>query len=74
MTREEKLCIRMNMLGGMEALISECGNQQLIDMWHMLALPCNPTEDDLMDIADNDSIWSFVCVLFGEIEELGVDN
>ena len=74
MTREEIICIRMNMLGGMEILISECESQKSIDMWHTLALPCNPTEEDLMEIAKDDSTWSYVCVLFGKIEKLGVDN
>ena len=35
-------------------------------MWLMVAIPDAPTEDDFLDIAEDDEEWADICEYFGK--------
>jgi len=75
MAREELIQLRMNMLGGMNAYVLEqIGDENIINYWQQEAVPDCADENDLMDIAEDDELWTHVCFVFGfcakaEVEE-----
>ena len=67
MTRQELIVLRANMLGGMNEYV-KCFNDETAyyDYWIEI-VPDECTEEDLMDIAENDEDFNDVCILFGKL-------
>lgn len=67
MTREELIQLRANMLGGMNEYAHLFNDETAyLDCW-ILLVPDEATEEDLMDIAEDDESFNAVCVLFGKL-------
>lgn len=65
MTREEKIQLRMNILGGMnEHVLGTTGNEEAWEVWFSLGIPDGADEDNLKDIAEDEDLWQSVCKTF----------
>jgi len=54
----EKTILRMNLLGGMNSyILDHVGDEALIEMWLMCGVPDGATEDDLIEMAEDDNLW-----------------
>lgn len=63
----EKLVLRMNLLGGMHSYIQfHVDDETAYDSW-IKWVPDEPTEEDLQSIAENDELFNQVCAVFGSI-------
>ena len=65
MTNEMKI-LRANIMGGMNEYIKELGDDDLWDIW-IEVFPDECSEDELMEMAENDSIWLDVVNRFAYI-------
>ena len=55
---DEKTILRMNLLGGMNSYVLDyVGDETLIDMWLMTGVPDGATEDDLLEMAEDNELW-----------------
>ncbi|MBQ8635900.1 hypothetical protein IJ425_07090 [bacterium] len=63
----EKMVLRMNLLGGMHSYIQNCIDDEMAyDSW-IKWVPDEPTEEDLMSIAEKEKLFNRVCAVFGSI-------
>jgi hypothetical protein len=67
MTRPELIKSRMKILKEMDAYIYTIGDENLTDRWLMCGLPDGWDDEDLADIACDDTLWKEICELFGKI-------
>ena len=58
--------LRANLMGGMNEYIKELGDDDLWDIW-IEVFPDECSEDELMEMAENNSIWLDVVDHFGYI-------
>ena len=65
MTNEMKI-LRANIMGGMNEYIKELGDDDLWEIW-IEVFPDECSEDELMEMAENDSIWLDVVNRFAYI-------
>lgn len=66
MTMFDIITLKMNILGGMNEYIKNCGDEEVWARW-IESVPDECTEDDLLDIAEDESSWRYVCDLFGRL-------
>lgn len=64
MTREEMLVLKMNLLGGIYAYLGQ--DEDAYAMW-IQWYSDEPDEDDLKEIAEDETEWRNACARFGEI-------
>ena len=64
--REKKIALRVDFLKQMNNYILEHIYDESAHMgWLTWAIPDAPTEDDFLDIAEDDEEWAGVCSYFG---------
>lgn len=61
----EIVMLKANIMGGMNEYIKEQGDDDLWDFW-ITVFPDECSEDELMEMAENDSIWFDVVNHFNE--------
>jgi len=65
--REKKIALRVEFLKQMNKYILEHIYDETVHMmWLMVAIPDAPTEDDYLDIAEDDEEWADICEYFGK--------
>ena len=65
--REKKIALRVEFLKQMNKYILENIYDETVHMmWLMAAIPDAPTEDDFLDIAEDDEEWADICEYFGK--------
>lgn len=65
--REKKIALRVDFLKQMNQYILEHIYDETVHMmWLMVAIPDAPTEDDYLDIAEDDEEWADICEYFGK--------
>ncbi len=65
--REKKIALRVEMLKQMNKYVLEHIYDESAHMsWLMVAIPDAPTEDDFLDIAEDDEEWADICEYFGK--------
>ena len=59
MNKTELITLRMNILGGMDAYLTERIQDEEIyyNDWKAVGVPDCPTEDDLRSIAEDEELW-----------------
>ena len=62
--------LKMNILGGMNELVKEIGDEDILMNWFTYGVPDGATEDDLAEIADDDECFADVCAYFAKIVKL----
>ncbi len=68
MTREEKIQLRMNILGGMnEHVLLNCDTDDELTYWYEAGIPDGATEEILQDIAEDNELWSDICTTFANL-------
>lgn len=66
--REKKIALRVDFLKQMNTYVLEHIYDESAHMgWLMVAIPDAPTEDDFLDIAEDDEEWVEICIYFGEL-------
>lgn len=66
MTNEE-MVLRMNILGGMNAFVTDLGDEDILENWITYGVPDETTEEDLQLIAEDDECFADVCECFAKI-------
>ena len=61
-----ELTLRMNILGGMNELIKEIGDERIWERW-IETMPDEVTEDDLEFIAKDKELWALVAREFSSL-------
>lgn len=61
-----ELTLRMNILGGMNELIKEIGDENIWERW-IETMPDEATEDDLKFIAKDKELWALVTREFSSL-------
>jgi len=61
----EIVMLKANIMGGMNEYIKEQGDDDLWDFW-ITVFPDECSEDELMEMAENDTIWFDVVNHFNE--------
>lgn len=61
------LVLRMNILGGMNAFISDLGDEDILETWVTFGVCDCATEEDLKEIAEDDECFADVCMCFANI-------
>lgn len=65
--KEKKIGMRVEILKQMNKYILEHIYDETVHMmWLMVAIPDAPTEDDFLDIAEDDEEWADICEYFGK--------
>lgn len=59
--------LKMNILGGMNELVKEIGDEDILMNWITYGIPDGVTEDDLAEIADDDECFADVCEYFAKV-------
>ena len=59
--------LKMNILGGMNELVKEIGDEDILMNWITYGVPDEATEEDLAEIADDDDCFADVCAYFTKI-------
>ena len=67
MTKNEENVLRANLLGGMDTYVRESGDEDKIDYWLREGVPDDSTEEDLMEIAEDENIFAYICEVFSHI-------
>ena len=49
--------LKMNLLGGMDSYIKECGDENIINAWLSAGVPDGADETDLREIAEDEELW-----------------
>lgn len=65
--REKKIALRVEFLKQMNKYVLEHIYDETVHMmWLMVAIPDAPTEDDYLNIAEDDEEWADICYYFGK--------
>lgn len=65
--KEKKIGMRVEILKQMNKYVLEHIYDETVHMmWLMVAIPDAPTEDDYLDIAEDDEEWADICEYFGK--------
>lgn len=68
MMKSEFLTLRANLLGGMnDYILNVIGDDNITEVWQTEAVPDECSEDELIEIADDDELWGSICYLFGNL-------
>ena len=74
MKQYEMTVLKANMLGGMHEYIRHLNDEDAYDRW-ILIVPDEPTENDLISIAEDEGLWKDTCSLFGRlVKQYGGDE
>ena len=66
--REKKIALRVDFLKQMNKYVLEHIYDESAHMgWLTWAIPDAPTEDDYLDIAEDDEEWADICSYFGKL-------
>ena len=66
--KENKIALRVDFLKQMNKYVLEHIYDESAHMgWLMVAIPDAPTEDDFLDIAEDDEEWADICDYFGKL-------
>lgn len=66
--RKEKIALRIQFLKQMnDYVLKHIYDEEAHMRWLMVAIPDAPTEDDFLDIAEDDEEWVEICIYFGEL-------
>lgn len=66
--KEKKIALRVDFLKQMNTYVLEHIYDEEAHMgWLMVAIPDAPTEDDYLDIAEDDEEWVDICDYFGKL-------
>ena len=60
----KNIVLKMNILGGMNELVAELGDEEVLENWITFGVPDAATEDDLQAIAEDDECFTDVCEYF----------
>lgn len=60
---EDLILLRANIIGGMNAYIEELGDENIYMEW-IYIYPDGATEDDLMELAEDDKYWLRIIATF----------
>lgn len=63
----EEMVLRMNILGGMNAFVSDLGDEDILENWITFGVPDAASEEDLQMIAEDDECFADVCEAFAKI-------
>ena len=58
------IVLRMNILGGMNELVAELGDEEVLENWITFGVPDAATEDELKEIAEDDDCFIDICKYF----------
>ena len=58
---------RIYLLKGMNQYIMDLGDEEVYETWFTLGVPDEPTDDDYECIAEDLTLWVFVCKVFNGI-------
>ncbi len=67
MTRNEMNLFKANLLGGMHEYMRNLNDENAYIAWVTYGVPEEPTENDLLGIAEDIDLWKDCCCLFGEL-------
>lgn len=68
MMKNEFLTLRGNILGGMDDYIRNVlGDDRTTEIWNERGIEDGVDEDTLMEVAEDDELWSSICYLFGNL-------
>ena len=68
MMKNEFLTLRANILGGMDDYIRNViGDDRVTEIWNERGIEDGVNEDTLVEVADDDELWSSICYLFGNL-------
>ena len=68
MTKKGMIILRANILGGFDDYIRDViGDDDLTDWWNNYGVPDGANEADLMELAEDNEFWKFICEQFGNI-------
>lgn len=68
------IVLRMNILGGMNELVAEFGDEEVLENWITFGVPDAATEDDLQAIAEDNECFADVCEHFANIVKIVLTN
>jgi hypothetical protein len=58
---------RIELLKGMNQYIIDLGDEEIYDLWFLIGVPDEPSDDDYEFIAGDLEEWVKICRLFGEL-------
>ena len=68
MMKNEFLTLIANILGGMDDYIRNVlGDDRTTEIWNERGVEDGVDEDTLMEVAEDDELWSSICYLFGNL-------
>lgn len=70
----KNLVLRMNILGGMNAMIADIGDEDILEHWVTFGVCDCATEEDLKEIAEDDECFADVVECFAKIMRGVVKN
>jgi hypothetical protein len=59
--------LRANLLGGMNSYIIELGDEEILEPWLMCGVPDGCTEEELMEIAEDDDEFRRIAKEFAKL-------
>ena len=62
---DDIITLKANILGGMNQYILDLGDEDKYEIWFERGVPDGADEDDLIDLASDDSIFRSICEVFG---------
>lgn len=66
MKNDEMIILRANILGGMDAYIRDViGDDDITEKWDAYGVPDGAEEEEIMEIAEDESEWARICQFFG---------
>ena len=60
----KNIVLRMNILGGMNELVAELRDEEVLENWITFGVPDAATEDELKEIAEDDDCFIDICKYF----------
>ena len=67
-TIEDMIKTKITLLKQMDYyIINEIGDEECTDTWLEYGVPDEATEEDYREIAENESQWSSICTIFGDL-------
>lgn len=63
----DKTILRANLLGGMNEYIIEMGDEDILMRWLMVGVPDGSTEEDLMEIAEDNDEFLGICNVWNNL-------
>ena len=67
MTREELIKLRINFLWDFHKYIIELGDEEIYLAWIEEGIPDEPSDDDMKEIAEDDTLWVETVKIFSRI-------